>query len=120
MDTNGTYKDLLSTGSFKPRKNITEFESITDRKTLVSRDAQNVCAITTVGTALKLANIDVNVYQAHNTRSASTTKAATLLPIDVVTKLAGWSQESAFRKFYDKSLAITDKMSNAILNIVDK
>ena len=34
-------------------KKITVFESITDRKTQVSRDAQNVCAITIVGTALK-------------------------------------------------------------------
>ena len=50
---NGTYKDLLSTDSFKPRKNITVFESITDRKTRVPRDVQNVCAITIVGTALK-------------------------------------------------------------------
>ena len=34
-------------------KNIAVFESITDRKTRVSRDAQVVCAITIVGTALK-------------------------------------------------------------------
>jgi len=53
LDANGTYKDLLSTDSFKPHKNITVFESITDRKTQVSRDAQNVCAIIIVGTALK-------------------------------------------------------------------
>jgi len=52
-------------------------------------------------------------------RSASTTKAAQLLPVDVVMKLAGWSQESTFREFYDKPLAITDQMSNAILNIAD-
>ena len=50
-------------------------------------------------TCLSLANIDVNVYQAHSTRSASTTKAAQLLPIDVVMKLTGCSQESTFRKF---------------------
>ena len=47
LDTNGTYKDLLSMDSFKPHKNITVFESITDRKTRV-----NVCAVTIVGTAL--------------------------------------------------------------------
>ena len=35
-DTSGTYKDLLSTDTFKPHKNITVFESITDRKTRVS------------------------------------------------------------------------------------
>ena len=45
LDTSGTYKDLRFTDSFKPRKNITVFESITDRKTQESRDAQNVCAI---------------------------------------------------------------------------
>ena len=39
--------------SFKPGKNITVFVSISDRKTRVSQDAQNVCAITIVGTALK-------------------------------------------------------------------
>jgi len=33
LDTNGTYKDILPTDSFKPHKNITVFESITDRKT---------------------------------------------------------------------------------------
>ena len=71
-------------------------------------------------TCLSPANIDVNIYQAHSTRSASTTKAAQLLPIDVVMKLAGWSQESTFRKFYDKPLAITYQMSNAIINIADK
>ena len=36
----------------KSRKNSTVLESITDRKTRVSRDVQNVCARTIVGTAL--------------------------------------------------------------------
>ena len=36
LDTNGTYTGLLSTDSFKPRKNITVFESITDRKRISS------------------------------------------------------------------------------------
>ena len=40
------------------RAKISVFESITDRKTRVSRDTQNVCAITIVGTALKL-NYDI-------------------------------------------------------------
>ena len=41
-------------------KNITVFVSITDRKTRVSRDAQNVCAITIVGTILKLVAVVVD------------------------------------------------------------
>ena len=36
------------------RAKISLFESITDRKTRVSRDAQNVCALTIVGTALNI------------------------------------------------------------------
>ena len=35
-------------------------------------------------------------------------------------KLAGWSQESTFRKYYDKPGAITDQMSNAVLSTVEK
>ena len=46
LDTNGTYKDLLSSDSFKPHRNITVFERITDRRTRVSRDVQKICAIT--------------------------------------------------------------------------
>ena len=53
LDTNSTYKDLLSTDSFNPSKNTTVFESITNRKTRVCGDAQNVRAITIEGTALK-------------------------------------------------------------------
>ena len=62
----------------------------------------NVVSSSTIGkwlkTCLSLANIDVNVYQAHSTRSASTSKAAQLLSIDVVMKLAAWSQESTLRE----------------------
>ena len=42
------------------------------------------CSSTTgtwLKTCLSLTNIDVNVYQAHSTRSASTTKAVQLPPI---------------------------------------
>ena len=48
--------------SFKPRKNITVFVNITDRKTRVSGDAQNVCAITIVGTALKCGRPSYDSY----------------------------------------------------------
>ena len=40
--------------TFKPRKNISVLVSIGDRKSVrISGDAQNVCAITIVGTVLK-------------------------------------------------------------------
>ena len=52
LDTNGTCKDLLSKDSFNHTKISLYFESITNRKTRISRDVHNVCAITIVGTAL--------------------------------------------------------------------
>ena len=72
-----------------------------------------------IKTVLSQAGIDVRLYQAHSTRAASASKAAGVIPIDMLMKLAGWSQESTFRKFYDKSVAVTDQMSNAILNSVN-
>ena len=49
MDTKSTYQDLLFPDSFKPRINIPVLVSIR-----VSGDAQNVSAITIVGTGLKV------------------------------------------------------------------
>ena len=66
-------------------------------------------------TSLAQAGIDNHVYQAHSTRSASTSKAAGSLPVDAVMKLAGWSQESTFRKYYDKTVSASDEMNKAVL-----
>ncbi|XP_074629667.1 uncharacterized protein LOC141887289 [Acropora palmata] len=66
-------------------------------------------------TSLAQAGIDIHVYQAHSTRSASTSKAAGSLPVDAVMKLAGWSQESTFRKYYDKTVSASDEMNKAVL-----
>ncbi|XP_067045964.1 uncharacterized protein [Acropora muricata] len=66
-------------------------------------------------TSLAQAGIDIHVYQAHSTRSASTSKAAGSLPVDAVMKLAGWSQESTFRKYYDKTVSTSDEMNKAVL-----
>ena len=30
-------------------------------------------------------------------------------------KLAGWSQESTFRKYYDKTVSASDEMNKAVL-----
>ena len=66
-------------------------------------------------TSLAQAGIDIHVYQAHSTRSASTSKAAGSLPVDAVMKLAGWSQESTFRKYYDKTVSASYDMNKAVL-----
>ena len=52
-DTKSTCSVLLSLHNFKPRKNIPVLAGTT-QETRVSRDAQNICAVTIVGTVLKL------------------------------------------------------------------
>ena len=75
-----------------------------------------VC-FSTIGRWLKtsLAQAGIDVYHAHSTRSASTSKAAGSLPVDAVMNLAGWSQESTFRKYYDKTVSASDEMNKAVL-----
>ena len=86
----------------------------------ISCKPHNKVSSSTIGRWLKevlcRAGIDTSVYQAHSTRSASTSKASAVVPVDVIMTLAGWSQESSFRKHYDKSVAVTDQMSNAVLD----
>ena len=77
---------------------------------------------TTIGrwlqAVLAQAGIDIDIYKAHSTRSASTTKAAKVIPINMLLDLAGWSQESTFRQFYDKPVAVTNQMGSSVLDRV--
>ncbi|CAC5388615.1 unnamed protein product [Mytilus coruscus] len=55
---------------------------------------------------LQMAGVDITIYKPHSTRSAST--SATLrcaTSVDIILKAAGWSNESTFRKFYDKPVS---------------
>lgn len=50
------------------------------------------------------AGIDTNIFKAHSTRSASSSKAITTgAPIDVILSKVGWTKENTFRKFYSRS-----------------
>lgn len=68
-----------------------------------------------IKTVLQKAGINTQIFSAHSTRSASTSKAVTSVSADVVLKTAGWSEESIFRRFYKRPVAITDQMSKAVL-----
>ena len=67
---------------------------------------------------LKMAGVDVGVYKAHSTRAAATT-AAQRKGVDVkdILKVAGWSREATFAKFYNKPLSneSDSKFANAVL-----
>jgi hypothetical protein len=65
---------------------------------------------------LQRAGIDTQLFSAHSTRCAATSKAATSVAADVILKTAGWAEECTFRRFYKKPVAITDQTSVAVLD----
>lgn len=68
-----------------------------------------------IKSTLTLAGIDTQTFSAHSTRCAATSKACGSVPTDVILATAGWNEESTFRKFYDKPVAVTNQMSVAVL-----
>ena len=64
---------------------------------------------TTIARYVKLflgqVDIDVTVFSAHSTRSASTSKGNNLsLTIDDIHKAGGWKRNSTFRKYFKLSI----------------
>ena len=54
---------------------------------------------------LEEAGIDVKIFKAHSTRSASVFRAKLdLVPVDDIIKVAGWTNDKCFKKFYDKTI----------------
>ena len=43
-------------------------------------------------------------------------KAAASIPVDIILATAGWKEESTFRRFYNKPVAVTNQMSLAVLD----
>ena len=60
--------------------------------------------------------IDMGIFTPHSTRSASTSKAATKLPLKTILKTAGWSNAGVFSKYYKKDIAKEDDFAKAILD----
>ena len=44
----------------------------------------------------------MSIFTAHSTRAASTSKAATIVPIQTILKTATWSNAKTFTKYYNK------------------
>ena len=70
-----------------------------------------------IKTVLQLSGIDTSIFKAHSTRSASTSAAAGLgVPIQDIMNTAGWSSDSTFAKFYNKSVISSSNMGETILS----
>ena len=68
-----------------------------------------------IKTLLGQAGVDREIFSGHSTRCASTSKALMSVSTDVILATAGWTEESTFRKFYNKPVAVTNQMSLAVL-----
>ena len=53
---------------------------------------------------LSRAGINISIFTPQSTRSVSTSKPATKLKLSTILTTAGWSRDSMFRKFYQKTI----------------
>ena len=110
-----------------PVKLITDYISKTSavrqnqRKLLLSFTKPHKAAtIRTISRWLKIvlknAKTNVNIYQGHSLRTASSSKASMQgLNIQSVLKAGGWSRESTFAKFYKKEITVDSSVQFALL-----
>ncbi|XP_052751844.1 uncharacterized protein LOC128199980 [Galleria mellonella] len=91
-----------------------------DHLILTSRKPYKAVSSQTLGRWIKLtlqeSGIDTSIFGAHSTRHASTSAASRAgLSVDVIRKVAGWSDQSAvFANFYNRP--IIDTTSNLLIN----
>ena len=63
-----------------------------------------------IKTILASADDDTSAFSAHSTQCASASKAVATISADMLLRAAGWSEESIFRRFYDRPVALTNQM----------
>ena len=68
-----------------------------------------------IKTVLASADIDTSVFSAHSTRCASASRAIAMIFADMLIRTAGWSEESTYRKFYDRPVALTNQIFFSLL-----
>ena len=66
--------------------------------------------------ALKLADVDTNIFAPHSTRAAATSAASLKVSIDTIIRTAGWTRDSTFRKFYKRPVVNSSEFSHSILD----
>ena len=65
---------------------------------------------------MQSSGIDTNKYKAHSVRAAATSKASNdNIPVQDIMKLAGWTQQSTFARYYKKKVLKTTDTASAIL-----
>ena len=63
---------------------------------------------------MKQSGINVDIFKAHSTRSAGTSAARGLVPLDVILASGGWSSQCTFAKFYEREVPRQRSLGDAI------
>ena len=72
-----------------------------------------------IKTILRMSGVRTDIFGAHSTRSASSSKAKLAgLSVDSVLESVGWSNEQTFARYYNKNIVDITAFSNAVLNSV--
>ena len=61
------------------------------------------------------AGIDMTIFTPHSIRSASTSKAATKVPIETVLKTGGWRSMPTFTNHYNKQIDNSEMFATSIV-----
>ena len=70
-----------------------------------------------IKTVMSLAGINTDIFKAHSTRAAATSKAKQAdVPVEEIMKQAGWSNVGTFATFYDKKVD-QNQFARAILKL---
>lgn len=69
-----------------------------------------------ITTIMARAGIDTSKFGAHSVRAACTSKAMTkAVPVSLIMKTAGWTSESTFHRFYNKTITKDKSFADAVL-----
>ena len=61
------------------------------------------------------AGMDITIFTPHSTRSASTSKAVTKVPMETVLKTGGWRNMRTFANYYNKQIGNSEMFATSIL-----
>ena len=70
-----------------------------------------------IKTVLLRAGIDISKFTAHNVRAAVTSKAKQTIPVGKIMEKVGWSNESTFAKYYDKTIVTGNELPATVLHL---
>lgn len=125
-------KDLTLTG-YAPDRRLCVITVLKEylKRTLYSRGAETKLFISTIEphrrvskqtisrwirSTLKAAGIDTEQFRAHSTRAAAVSAVQGHVPVDIILKTAGWTNESTFAKYYKKPVDKGHVFSQALLD----